>query len=86
MNGFKLYAVCASFYGSARAGFRVGDADMLPGAKIVTIFTGGVYGPLFLPVYIINDINRGFIYSNGLKYSDYGYPDKDKCVTDILFH
>lgn len=86
MNGFKLYTVCACFYGSARAAFRVPDSDMLPGAKLLTIFSSGIYAPLFLPVYIVNDINRGYIFSNGLKYSDFGYPDKDKCITDVLFH
>lgn len=86
MNGFKLYTVCASFYGSARSAFRVPESDMLPGGKLLTIVAGGVYGPLFLPVYILNDLNRAYIYSNGLKYSDYGYPDKDKCITDVLFH
>jgi hypothetical protein len=86
MNPFRLYAVCASFYGSARASFRVPDSDMLPGTKLLTISLCGLYAPILMPIYVVNDLNRASIFSNGLKYSDYGYPDKDTSVADVLFH
>lgn len=86
MRGFKLYALCSTFYGSARASFRVPESDMLPGTKLLTIVLGGIYAPVFMPMYITNDLNRGHIFSNGLKYSDYGYPEKDTCIADVLFH
>jgi hypothetical protein len=76
MNPFRLYAVCASFYGSARASFRVPDSDMLPDTKLLTIVRTNSHA----------HINRASIFSNGLKYSDYGYPDKDTSVADVLFH
>lgn len=77
--------MCATMYGSARAAFRMGEMDTLPGTKIVTIVGGGVYGPVLLPLYIINDLNRGYISKNGLKYSDYGYPETATSFADILF-
>jgi hypothetical protein len=80
-----MYAMCATMYGSARAAFRSSEMDILPGTKIVNIIVGGLYAPLLFPVYVINDLNRGSIIKNGFKYSDYGYPDKDKVLTDILF-
>jgi len=85
MGPFHLYSICATMYGSARASFRSSEMDVLPGTKLVNIVIGGLYGPLLFPVYVINDINRGHICKNNLKYSDYGYPEKDKCLTDILF-
>jgi hypothetical protein len=59
--------------------------DALPGSKLFTIIAGGIYAPVLLPVYIANDINRGYILKNGLNYSDYGYPEKDTCTSHILF-
>ena len=86
MSALQLYAICATMYGSARASFRSSDMDVLPRTKLVNVVVGGLYGPLLLPVYVINDINRGNISKNDLKYSDYGYPEKDTCIADILFH
>lgn len=85
MRGFHLYAMCSTMYGSARASFRAHDMDALPGTKLLTIACAGVYGPALLPIYLINDLNRAYIYKNDLKYSDYGYPDKDLTFADILF-
>ncbi len=72
-------------YGSARASFRSSNMDVLPGTKLVNVIIGGLYGPLLLPVYVINDMNRGYMSKNELKYSDYGYPEKDASIADILF-
>lgn len=85
MRPLHLYSICATMYGSARASFRSSEMDILPGTKAVNIILTGLYSPILLPVYIANDINRGYMIENGLKYSDYGYPDKDTCITDILF-
>ncbi len=72
-------------YGSARASFRSSNMDVLPGTGFMNVFIGGLYGPLLLPVYVINDINRGYMSKNELKYSDYGYSEKDVSISDILF-
>jgi hypothetical protein len=85
MSAIQLYALCATMYGSARASFRSSEMDVLPGTKLVNVVVGGIYAPFLLPVYVINDINRGYICKNDLKYSDYGYPEKDTCLADILF-
>ena len=85
MRALHLYAVCSTFYGSARASFRCSDMDALPGTKMMTIITGGLYAPLLMPLYVINDINRGYMSKNGLKYSDYDYPDKDTHIGHVLF-
>lgn len=86
MKAVNLYMTCATMYGSIRAGFRCADMDALPGTKLMSIVLGGIYSPAFLPIYIVNDLNRGYIFANNLKYSDYGYPEKDTCITDVLFH
>lgn len=87
MSWFNVYMTTATFYGSLRAGFRVGgmDTDVLPGTKLLTIMAGAVYAPCLLPVYILNDINRGYMSKYNLKYSDHGYPEKDTSISDILF-
>lgn len=86
MKGLHLYATCATMYGSLRAGFRCGDMDALPGTKFMTIVLGGLYGTALLPIYIVNDLNRAHIFKNNLKYSDYGYSDKDTTISDVIFH
>lgn len=86
MRGLHLYAICSTFYGSLRSSFRVSDMDALPGTKLISIITCGIYGPVLLPIYIVNDINRAYIFKNGLKYSDYGYPEKDTCISHVLFN
>jgi len=85
MSSFHMYALCATMYGSARAAFRSSEMDILPGTKIVNVIVGGLYGTALFPVYAINDLNRGSIYKHGLKFSDYGYKEKDTSLTDILF-
>lgn len=77
--------MCATMYGSVHGGFRVANMDKLPGSKMVTIFASGVYGPILAPLYVINDINRGFMWKHGLKFTDYGYPEKDETIADVLF-
>lgn len=72
-------------YGSARAVFRSSDMDVLPGTNFVNIVVCGLYGPILLPVYVINDVNRGYMYKHNLKYSDYGYSEKATSISDILF-
>lgn len=84
MKWFLNYVTCASFYGSARAAFRVHDMD-LPGTRILTIVLGGIYGPCLLPVYVLNDINRGYMTKYGIDYAKYGYPDKCTNISDVLF-
>lgn len=85
MSAFHMYAVCATMYGSARAACRSSEMDILPGTKLVNVVIGGLYGTVLFPVYVVNDLNRGCISKNGLKFSDYGYKEKDTSLTDILF-
>mgnify|MGYP006300204889 CR=1 FL=1 len=85
MSNLFMYASCASMYGSMRAGFRVADMDVLPGTKIATIVASGLYAPVLLPIYILNDMNRGYMIKYGLDYTKYGYPEKDKHIGDVLF-
>jgi hypothetical protein len=72
-------------YGTARASFRSSDMDILPGTKLVNIVICGLYSPILFPVYVINDLNRGYMCKNDLRFSDYGYSEKDTSITDILF-
>ena len=81
----RIYALLATMYGSARAAFRSSEMDILPGTRAVNIVITGLYGPILFPVYMANDLNRGYMSKHGLKYSDYGYPDKDTSISDILF-
>ena len=81
-----MYALCATMYGSARAAFRGGDMESLPGTKMFAMIMGGLFAPVLMPIYLKNDINRGYMSKHGLKYSDYGYPEKDLLVSDILFN
>ena len=81
----KQYAMFGLFYGALHGGFRVAPMDSLPGTKILTILASGAYGPFLLPVYIINDINRTYMWKNNLKFTDYGYPENDTHITDVLF-
>ena len=74
LNRYHLVCVC-----------RSSEMDILPGTKLVNVVIGGLYGTVLFPVYVINDLNRGCISKNGLKFSDYGYKEKDTSLTDILF-
>jgi hypothetical protein len=78
--------MCATMYGSARAAFRSYEMNILPGTKVVNVVVGGLYGTALFPIYVINDLNRGYMSKHGIKYSDYGYPDEDRTLADILFN
>jgi hypothetical protein len=85
MSTLRIYALLATMYGSARGAFRSSEMDILPGTRFVNVVITGLYSPILFPVYVVNDLNRGYITKHGLKYSDYGYPEKDTSVSDILF-
>lgn len=58
--------------------------DMPPASKVALISYATISSPVYLPMYIMNDLNRLFIKVSGDNPIDYGYHPK-KTAYDIIF-
>lgn len=84
------YVVGSCAYGLARSIAPVNNLkvtsgkEMCPASKVAVLSFATIASPVYLPMYIMNDLNRAFIYVSGENPLDYGYHPK-KTVYDIVF-
>jgi len=58
--------------------------EMPPASKVAVLSFATIASPVYLPMYLMNDLNRAFLFVSGENPLDYGYRPK-KTVYDIVF-
>ena len=58
--------------------------DMCPASKVALLTFATISSPVYLPMYLMHDLNRIFIYVSGENPMDYGYRPK-RTAYDIVF-